>query len=641
MCGIAGYMDLREGVDIETLEKMTKIISYRGPDDEGYVLFDTSKDLELSGDDTVKELNIKERICDQRKKKDFFLGFGHRRLSIIDTSSAGHQPMLDKKNNLVITFNGEIYNYIEIKEELKELGHIFKTGTDTEVVLKAYHEWGEECVEHFNGMWSFCIYDKTNDKLFCSRDRLGAKPFYYFIVNDHFVFGSEIKEICQDKHLKREINKKELAILLTTRIQGYSEETLLKNVYALPAGHNLIVSFDLKKKKILEITKKKYWDLKINNCDVISKKWYGAICEAVKIRLRSDVPIGIMVSGGIDSTFLADIAYRYINGKKEYNLNTYTTCYKNDDKNDETKYAHMVNKAIHANEHLIYPDTDDGLKAYEKMIWHYEGYAGISTLGAFLTMEKVAETGIKVIINGQGGDESMLGYERYYVYYILDLIKSNPIKAITIIPEIVKNSKLSIIKLLEYIVYFGIPSFRININNRRASNFISKELMKEFPRNEVMSLFRNKSINDLVYNEIRKTQLPNILRMDDRGYMAFSLESRVPFIDYKYIEAAVNIDPLKKVKGGYTKYLLREKISDIISKEVIWRKNKNGWSSSTEKWIKKFDKKRIEKILDDSKAKDYFNMSYIRKIWREKPCSQEFALFLFTEIFIRKFIYND
>lgn len=639
MCGISGYIDFEEKVNKRILHAMTEIIRYRGPDDEGYMLFNKSGWSARSGKDTARGCGITCSLLND-PKKDYWMGFGHRRLSIIDLSAAGHQPMADAKRELVITFNGEIYNYPELRIELEELGATFKTNTDTEVILKAYEQWGEECVKYFNGMWAFAIYDKQQEKLFCSRDRLGAKPFYYYHKGNHMVFGSEIKQLCQDDHLERHMNEQRLLTTMILRIQDFSEDTLIKGVYALRPGYNLTVKLNLDEEKIVAVETKQYWELDTAGIKEEENTWYTKIKKAIRLRLRSDAPVGIMVSGGIDSTFLLNEICKYkVEANPDFpkDFNTFTTCYENAPNHDETSFAHKVNEAWGTKENLIYPDETDTLRMYKKMVWHFEDQVGFGALGSFMTMEQVSKSGVKVIINGQGGDESMLGYERYYAYYLKDIFKKNPLRGIRLAPFIVKNSKLSYKLLLEYIIYFGSPRIRLKTNVGRSRKLLNKDFIKRYDEKEALSVLTSRSLDELLFNELRRTQLTHILRMDDRMYMAFSMESRVPFIDYAYLEDVTRLSPMKKIQEGYTKYLLREKMQGTIPDEVIWRREKNGWSSPAERWVDRFDKVEMEDMLSNPVSGGYFNMEYVREQWKRNPTSKEMEAFLSTEIFMREF----
>lgn len=639
MCGISGYLDFDNCVNIGTLRRMTDIIKHRGPDDEGYALFGKEKIVFARGDDTQKECNISEHI-NNIKHSRCFLGFGHRRLSIIDLTVAGHQPMQLHEEELYITYNGEIYNYLEVREELQSLGYCFRTNTDTEIILQSYRAWGQDCVNHFNGMWAFALYDLKNQCIFCSRDRIGAKPFYYYYKGNHFVFGSEIKQLCQDDYFENKLNEKLLRITLLFHLQDFSEETLIKNIYSLPAGHNLIIKLDINNERIVKVEKRSYWDLQIPKNKKKNNNWYSYLKDGVKLRLRSDAPLGVLVSGGVDSTLLIKEICSYGKSTGEFkpeDIATFTSCYKNENIHDETYYAHLVNESCGTNEHLIYPGCDDMLSIYQKMIWHFEDAAPFSTLGSFMTLHEVSKVGVKVVINGQGGDESMLGYERYYTSYLWQSLKQTPKEFINMYKQIVNSSKLTMKQLLQYLVYFLFPKIRIIRNKWGMRKVLSATFMKDFDCQDVLELLQFKDFDKLIYNELRKTQLPHILRMDDRGYMAFSMESRVPLIDYRYLQAAVEIDPMQKIRNGYSKYLFREKMKDDIPEEVVWRKNKNGWSSPAQKWIERFDEKRVKEMLEHPISGKYFNMQYVKNAWKMKKSGRELESFFFVETFCRMF----
>ena len=654
MCGISGYLDLKKTIDCNELRRMNDVIKHRGPDDEGYVLFDCRNNEEsmrdsesvfklFRGNDTIKSL-CSLPIINEAEQSSWYLGFGHRRLSIIDLTDAGHQPMSSFDGKIWITFNGEIYNYLELRQELSELGFSFKTQTDTEVIIAAYMAWGERCVNHFNGMWGFVIYDMTEvrtHRLFCSRDRLGAKPFYYYLdkKNGLFVFGSEIKQLCQNRHIPRTLNRKHLATVLILTLQDYDEETLIESIHTLSGGHNMMLELDMIGKSISSIRKYQYWDLDYRVEKKCNNDWYDYLHDGIRLRLRSDAPIGIMISGGIDSTFLAhEISFRIKDAQIDVkNINGYTSCYKNDVYDDETYYSHQVIEACGLKENLIYPDRFDMTKVYEDKVWHCEDYFPFGTLGAYMTLEQVSKSGVKVILNGQGGDESMFGYERYYAFYLKDLIKKNLIKGVKTIPSIVRNSRLTLDEILKYIVYFNNPKIRYYYNTNRASDFLKNELMRKCLYEDVKDILYAKDLDELVYKELRRTQLTHILRADDRNYMAFSMESRVPFIDYRYLEAAIGLDPHEKIKNGFTKYPLRQKMQGDIPDAVVWRKNKNGWSSPADRWVERFDEEWIHNMFENPRTSELFNVDNIKKKYRTSPTSKEVMGFVFTETFIRLF----
>lgn len=641
MCGICGWYNKNKNLDLELITKMNNIAKHRGPDDEGYILINESEITPLIGDDSV---DLPFPRIDTIEAKQSFLAFGHRRLSIIDLTRNGHQPMVSEDGMLSITFNGEIFNYIEIRKELEEYGYLFHTSSDTEVVLNSYKKWGDECVDHFNGMWAFAIYDKDKRRVFCSRDRLGAKPFYYFADNDNFIFASEIKQLLQNPIVPHVMNEGLLVTHMMWGISDFSSETLIKDIKCLKGGECLAVEVGKDDEPVnSRINVYSYWDIdkELEKNDEYTSEAFKVLEDAIKIRTRSDVPIGIMLSGGLDSsTLVAEISHYYQEiGKKPSEINTYTSCYKDFPAGDELKYAHEVNEYCGTTENLVFPDENDTLSVLKNMIWHMEGLVSFNAMGSFMTLKEISKKGAKVIINGQGADETMFGYERYYTWYLMDVFKRKGL--ISFAKELInttKNCKLSIKQLLEYLLYFNIISIRRKRCRNRMAPYVSNRIIKKFDRNtHVEKYLKFSSLEQMQYNEIRGTQLTHILRGDDRGYMAFSMESRVPFIDYRFIEAASQIPSESKIQNGYTKYLLRKNVEGKLPADVVWRKNKMGWPSPRKRWIERLDKRAVKELIENAQSANYFNMDAIRKKWDNDPQSYAIEVFLGVELFIRLF----
>lgn len=642
MCGICGWFNSNRRIEPEVLVRMNQIAKHRGPDDEGYVFCSGDKCIPLVGGDSVK---LPYKNINDMGMGDSFLALGHRRLSIIDLSPQGHQPMVAESDETCITFNGEIYNYVEIRKELETKGLKFRTNSDTEVLLKAYSFWGTDCVQHLNGMWGFVIWDRKRSRLFCSRDRLGAKPFYYFRDKDNFIFSSEMKQLLENPVVPHEINEELLVTHIMWGITDFSDETLVKGIRALPGGHNLIIDIGTGKDgvEIKEFTIEKYWDIitkKIKDEKKI-REAFSVHEDAVRIRTRSDVPIGVLLSGGLDSsTIVAEVSQHYLStGRQPDQINTFTSCYEGFEEGDERKFAGMVNAHCGTKQHFIYPDEQDTFSTLEKMIWHTEGIVAFNTIGSFLTIQEIQKAGIKVILNGQGADETMFGYERYYAWYLADILRNRGIFAfVRELKRAGENSKLTVGKLAEYILYFNcLPVRKMRCRNRM-KGYVTGDVLEMFRKNrkiEKFLVFPN--LMAMQYNEIKGTQLTHILRGDDRMFMAFSVESRVPFIDYRYVEAATQIPENIKIKNGYTKYLLRKHIEGKLPDEVVWRKNKMGWPSPRKRWIERLDKKRVEDLFSDARSAKYFNLKKIYKLYEEDPEAYAVEQFLNVELFMRVF----
>ena len=641
MCGICGWLNTDHRIDVGILKKMNNVARHRGPDDEGYALISGERMQLRIGQDSP---NDSLPIISDGALEHVFLAFGHRRLSILDLSAKGHQPMRSEDGAFCVTFNGEIYNYIELRQELMTKGYKFRSGSDTEVLLASYREWGEDCVAHFNGMWGFAIWDAEREKLFCSRDRLGAKPFYYYRNEKNFLFASEFKQLCQNPVVPRAMNDQTLMAQIMWGISDFSDECWLKEVKVLQGGFNLVLDLSSKGDcQIRDCRVYKYWDI-----DASCEKDEAAIPramevhkDAVRIRTRSDVPIGIMLSGGLDSsTLVADISEYYREtGRKAREISTFTSCYKDFSEGDESGFAHAVNEHCGTTENFIYPDEQNVLPAWEKMIWHQEGVAHLNALGAFLFLREIGKTGVKVMLNGQGSDETMFGYERYYAWYLRDIFHRQGVMAfLREWNRAAENSRLSRSELLAYMAYFLNYALRKKRNGKRMNGYASAYLMKLFKENDgLRRCISFDSMEELQYNELRGTQLAHILHGDDRMYMAFSMESRVPFIDYRYIEEAVKIPERLKIADGYTKYPLRKYAEGRLPDSVVWRRNKMGWPSPRKRWIDRLDKNKIAEMLKEPRSEKYFDIPAIRSLWKTDPCHYAMEAFLNLEIFMRLF----
>ncbi|WP_066164480.1 asparagine synthase (glutamine-hydrolyzing) [Aliarcobacter cryaerophilus] len=556
MCGISGiiYKNALK-VDKNEIQKINDLISHRGPDDEGFYF-----------------------------EKNF--AFGHRRLSILDLSSDGHQPMhyLDR---YVITYNGEVYNYLEIKEELIKAGYSFISHTDTEVILASYDKWKEDCVNRFNGMWAFAIYDKQEDKIFCSRDRFGVKPFYYTEVNGKFVFGSELKQLLEF-YDERYVNKNILLDYLVIGYEEHTNETFFENIFKLEQSHNLI--YDLKTNNY-EV--KKYYNIDFDNklntlnekdsIEFLSKK----LEDSINLRLRSDVKVGTCLSGGLDSSSIAAIASRkYFEKTNEKFIAIHAKSVEK--QTDESKYALEVAQFCNLDMKIVEPKLEEITKNIEEVIYtQEEPFGSPSIFMQYFVMKKAKELDCIVMLDGQGGDETLLGYERYYPAYLMSLDFFDMLKGFL---SSSKNSKLSLKQLIQYFVYFTNSKIRLN-RLKKKNSFIKKEYFDLLNRQIVEENSKNYlDIFNLQKIEVFKTQMPHLLKYEDKNSMRNSIETRLPFVDYDFLQTALSINSKQKIKGGWTKYILRKIVENILPKNIVWRKNKFGFESPTKSWIEEYGK---------------------------------------------------
>ena len=555
MCGISGVVNRDNSVvDREEIARINTLIAHRGPDDEGFYFGEN-------------------------------FALGHRRLSILDLSSDGHQPMhyLDR---YTITYNGEIYNYIEIKEELQKEGYSFVSHTDTEVILASYDRWQEACVERFNGMWAFAIYDKSKNILFCSRDRFGIKPFYYTEVENKFIFGSEIKQLLEF-YTKRYVNKDILMDYLVIGYEDHTNETFFENIFKLEQSHNLIYNLNTHKYTI-----NRYYDITINrelsklnenNAKILYKQ---KLESAVELRLRSDVKVGSCLSGGLDSSSIAAIASSKIAKTSKYKFVAIHAKSTQSD-NDESLFAQEVADHCNLDLKVVEPKDKDFIKYINEVIYtQEEPFGSPSIFMQYFVMKKAKEEHCKVMLDGQGGDETLLGYERYYPAYLMSLGIIDRIKGFF---KSSQNSKLTIKQLLAYIFYF--TSARVRLAKlKRDADFIKPEYLERVNSNllkESSSSYLD--IYKLQYGEIYKMQMPHLLKYEDKNSMRNSIETRLPFIDYRVLESAIAIDNRLKIHNGWTKYVLRKVVEDILPKKIVWRKNKFGFEAPTRSWLESIE----------------------------------------------------
>lgn len=574
MCGISGIINKNYNyVNKNEIKNINDLISHRGPDDEGFFF-----------------------------EKNF--AFGHRRLSILDLSSDGHQPMNYLNNKYTITYNGEIYNYIEIREELLASGYNFNSHTDTEVILASYDKWGEDCVNRFNGMWSFAIYDKEKRIIFCSRDRFGVKPFYYTEINNKFVFGSEIKQLLNFFE-ERYINKKILMDYLVIGYEDHTNETFFDNIFKLEQSHNLIYNLETNTfeiKKYYNIT----FDNKLNNLnkeesiELLSQRIY----DSVSLRLRSDVKVGTCLSGGLDSSSIAAIAgKKYFDKKNEKFIAIHAKSFEK--KKDESNLAKDVSNFCNLDLKIVEPSKEDFINNINDVVYtQEEPFGSPSIFMQYFVMKKAKELGCPVLLDGQGGDEILLGYERYYPAYILS---QNFISMFKSFFNSSKNSKLTIKQLISYFIYF--TNYKLRLKRLiKKSSFIKKEYLSLVSEN-ILKENSEKYLNifDLQQMEIFKTQMPHLLKYEDKNSMRQSIETRLPFIDFCVLETALSLNNNLKIKDGWTKYILREIVNNLLPKNIVWRKNKFGFESPSETWLSAYENEIKNSIINSKILRVFCN----------------------------------
>jgi asparagine synthase (glutamine-hydrolysing) len=565
MCGISGIIR-KSGrpVVAEEIQAINNLASHRGPDAEGYFL-------------------------------DHNLAMGHRRLAILDLTSAGNQPMT-WHDRYTIVYNGEVYNYVELKDELSALDYRFTTGTDTEVILAAYDKWGPSCVSRFNGMWSFALYDHSQKHVFCSRDRFGIKPFYYADNGEDFVFCSEIKQVLAsfDRNV---VNLPVLLDYLVLGLSEHSSETFFANVHSLPGGCNLV--YDMSTHRFVI---SRYYELlpdqALRNADEVTAiaEYRQLLEDSVRLRLRSDVRVGVCLSGGLDSSSIASIAASRNSAEFAPPISAITAASTNPE-NDESAFAELVAKKSGLDLNLCTPTTEDFVSSIEDVVRvQEEPFSGPSLVMQYYVFKKARELNCKVMLDGQGGDETLLGYERYYPSYVCSL---SPASAVVGLLRSAHNSGLSTWKTLSYMLYFLSAGARKRYLRRR-NRFLKEKYLDGVSWAWLTEL--SKAHGDIVQLqklEISRTQLPHLLRYEDRNSMAHSIESRLPFLDYRLVEMAISLPGNLKIRDGWTKYVLRRSTENVLPSEVSWRKVKFGFEAPANKWLSEH-RHEMQRAIDNS-----------------------------------------
>ena len=615
MCGIAGIYNLNGNkVSSGIVEAMISQLEHRGPDDSG----------------------IYEGGC---------IVLGHRRLSILDLSSKGHQPMSNDGGTNWLIHNGEIYNYVELKEELTS--RPYKSRTDSEVILNAYEEWGEKCVEKFNGIFSFAIWDINEKKLFCARDHVGVKPFYYAFQNGTFYFASEIKALLK-AGVKTRTNEKIIHDYLAFGIYEHSEETFFGGIYQLMPGHYLTVQKD-------GIKHKRYWYLPehCKSMDSLSDKevedqFLELLYDAIRIQIRSDVPIGCHLSGGIDSSVLVAVLSKLLGGAQQFSLSSY--CYK--EKYDEKPFIDMVAGCFDSNSQITYLRPDDVMELIDWVLWHEEQpFPGIITLAKYKLAANKENQNAIVFFEGHGGDEIAAGYEYYFGSFILDTIIQTNSK--TALEEIKCYAELHNNTDGQYILSFlvnSLGSFFKGGTSADGSSFLKphcldQTFLKRFKmfRPEFEQPF-DSHLSNMQYRDFLHTKLPRVLRNCDRASMASGRELRVPLLDKRLVEFAFSLPLRQRIRKGQQRFFLRNAFHGILP-EVITNRPKASVVDPQREWLRTDLQPWVYKILSSKSfhERGYFDQKTVLKEY-ELYCNNKYNKNSFhiwqwinLELWLRKF----
>lgn len=574
MCGLSAIIGNTAPLEqrLTNIAAMTAAIPHRGPNGEGF-----------------------KSECD-----DCVL-LAHRRLSIIDLDSRSDQPMSFER--LTIIFNGEIYNYIELRKELELAGYTFDTEGDTEVALKAYHHWGVDAFSKFNGMWSILIVDKESENTIVSRDRWGIKPLYYTEHSGDLYIFSEIKQVCS--FAKKKVNYDVLSEYLFSGYVEYSEETFFNKIYKFPQACYAIINSAGK-----IINKAKYYDLAQAVKNTKDAKLFDRIKEAVDLRLRCDVKSGTCLSGGLDSGIVSTLASKtYGEGFMAITAAT------KDPKLDETPYAAAIASANSLDWVVTRPSIRELHERLSDLVWtQEEPFNGLSLFMQYCVQKDASEHDVKVLLDGQGGDEILLGYQKYVVPILIERFKTSGfLSALKHFFDIKKNnSSVNFTMVLKYYIAIRFPRLRRLVELRTlpiASTFIKRQYRAIVSTSFSRASF--KSVQDLQITEIEQTNLPALLRYEDKNSMRFSVEARLPLLDYRVVECALHLSTDQKTWAGKLKSPF--KTSDLLPPEITARKDKIGFAPGAD-----LEVSQLNSLLDQHKN----SSRILRKILTRKGTNE-------------------
>lgn len=579
MCGIAGDYRFGSGSpDKDLVRRMSEILRHRGPD--GGSIYTSGR-----------------------------VSLAHRRLKIIDLSDSGIQPMANENGTLWIVYNGEIFNYIELRAELIRSGHRFSTETDTEVILHAYEEWGADCLSRFNGMWAFAIYNTHDESLFCARDRFGIKPFYYAPINGGILFGSEIKALLLHPEVGRRPDDEMVRTFLAWGVHDHTEKTMFEGVFQIPPGHFITVSPKGAGEAI------RYFKLTVSSETVSTdeintaapKELLVLLEDAVRLRLRSDVPVGTCLSGGIDSSTVTALINRLIKRESPESVGerqkTFSACF-DDPASDESRYMNIILDATGASNDRIFPDGACLKEDLARLLYMMDEPFGSLTCYSQYCVMQAASSHVKVVLDGQGADEELAGYIGYLPSLGKELWASGkPLAAITAWFHALRR----------HLPFFLDARSQLAVRRRRRAC-----IRGDYP---VIDRYHG-PLSEILRREISETNLPALLHYEDRNASAFSIEARVPFLDYRLVEYIASLPLDQKVRDGETKHVLRQAISGLVPDEIVHRRDKMGFSTPEAIWMKEVLADQILALFTTDRFRS-------RPYWDADCLLHEFEAFLY------------
>jgi asparagine synthase (glutamine-hydrolysing) len=613
MCGIAALLNPRllPHPAPELVVRMMDAAHYRGPDDCGMVAFQGRSATPVVCDAAGTRAAVNDaatpassaNASPEDSRANALACFGHRRLSIVDLSATGHQPMSSSDSRLWITYNGEIYNYIELREELRTLGHAFATQSDTEVILAAYRQWGKGCLERFNGMFALVLLDRESRTVLAARDRFGVKPLYYWMAPDGtLALASEIKQFSVLPGWRPRLNGQRAYDFLNWGVLDHTDETLFQGVFQVRGGEVLELDLDGDARRAAgnRLPLRRWYELRPRSFhgsfSEASRQFRALLLDAVRLELRADVVVGSCLSGGLDSSSIVCLMSELLqaNGtpaaQKTFSAGASVRQY------DERDYAEEVARKTGTQAFYSVPESDGLFASLDKITWHQDEPFGSSSIYAqWDIFELAARNGVKVMLDGQGADEQLAGYDNYYGVHLGSLFRS--LKWGKLWQELEAARSIRAVPrswLLKHVLNNLLPESlrqplrRLGGYSATNPSWLDLERLDAQPRDPYLASgqSRAKSVRDMSTAQVANSTLQMLLHWEDRNSMAHSVEARVPFLDHRLVEFVLGLPDDYKLSGGTTKLVLREALRDVLPERVRMRVDKLGFVTPEEVWLR-------------------------------------------------------
>lgn len=607
MCGIAGLYNVQgAAIDAPLLERMTTLQAHRGPDGEGYVF------LAPSGSEKPLVVHGPLRNSVRLLAATYRIGFGHRRLAIVDLTPLGNQPMGTADERCWITYNGEIYNAQELRRELDDHGYRFRSSSDTEVILASYRHWGPACVDRMNGMFAFAIWDSDLRRLFCARDRFGEKPFYYCWDGRTFRFASEIKALLPALP-HRTANLPAVCRYLDRAYQDDGSDTFFSEVQQLlPAQMVFVEDSGLRFST--------YWGLPAprtqpdSSLDQSASQLRELLFDSVRLRLRSDVPIGSCLSGGLDSSTIVCIANQLLRSSGDTprpslptGQKTFSACF-DGASCDERPFIESVVQKTAVEAHYAYPNPDTLLSSLGRLVWHQdEPFGGTSIFAQWTVMQSAHQQGVKVVLDGQGADELLCGYHGFFGAYFAELLRQGSwMKFVREQQAYRSRHGAAPPQLWANLARSLLPSRFVDQGRHwigQSRQWLHPDARRTVEPTDQTDPWSLPSVSAMEKRLIQQSGLRALLHYEDRNAMAFGIEPRLPFLDHRIAELLAGLPSAYKIGAGWTKVVLRQAMADILPQDICWRTDKIGFATPEAQWLRTTLREFVRDLLHDPRTK--------------------------------------